>query len=140
METSIDSDVPHFLQTESEELTVQYKGRFLYSKRTPSCSIESLISSISSFEETLFVFASPVLGYGLSSLISQLHSSSFLFIVECDGALANIFEKLEKKWQKENVQYIHSSSMLQIIKKMLKCCNEKLHYEKIFKIFRDYTK
>ena len=118
METYVDSDVPHFLQTESEELTVQYKGRFLYSKRTPSYSVESLISSISSFEETLFVFASPVLGYGLSSLISQLHSSSFLFIVECDVALANIFEKLEKKWQKENVQYIHSSSMLQIIKKI----------------------
>lgn len=118
METSIDSNVPHLLKTECGELTVQYKDRFLYSKRTPSYTIESLISSISSFEKTLFIFASPVLGYGISSIIPRLYSSSFLFIIECDSALAKLFEKTGHDFHKENVQYLYSSNMLEIIKKI----------------------
>ena len=118
METSIDSNVPHLLKTECGELTVQYKDRFLYSKRTPSYTIESLISSISSFEKTLFIFASPVLGYGISSIIPRLHSSSFLFIIECDSALAKLFEKTGHDFHKENVQYLYSSNILEIIKKI----------------------
>ncbi|MGP1438550.1 MAG: motility associated factor glycosyltransferase family protein [Treponema sp.] len=116
MDVSI--DVPILCETEGGEHTVQYMGRFLYSKRSPSSSIESLISSILSFENTLFVFASPVLGYGLSSLISKLLPSSFLLIVECDVALAKLFEKTEHKWQAQNVQYLHSSNMLEIMQKV----------------------
>ncbi len=118
MGTSIDSDTPLLFETEGGEYTVQYKGRFLYSKRSPSSSIESLISSISSFEDTLFIFASPLLGYGLSSLVLRLQSSSFLFIVEYDDLLAKLFEETPHKWEKENVQYFHSSNMLEIIKKL----------------------
>ena len=118
MTTSIDSNVPFLLETEGGERTVQYKGRFLYSKRSPSASVESLISSISSFEDTLFIFASPVLGYGLSSFISHLQSSSFLLIVECDVFLAKLFEQTPYEWKKENVQYFYSSNVLEIIKKL----------------------
>ena len=118
MGTSIDSDTPLLFETEGGERTVQYKGRFLYSKRSPSASVESLISSISSFEDTLFIFASPLLGYGLSSLVLRLQSSSFLFIVEYDDLLAKLFEETPHKWEKENVQYFHSSNMLEIIKKL----------------------
>ena len=118
MGTSIDSDTPLLFETEGGEYTVQYRGRFLYSKRSPSSSIESLISSISSFEDTLFIFASPLLGYGLSSLVLRLQPSSFLFIVEYDDLLAKLFEETPHKWEKENVQYFHSSNMLEIIKKL----------------------
>ena len=118
METSIDSSTPLLFETEGGEYTVQYKGRFLYSRRAPSSSVENLISSISSFESTLFILVSPVLGYGLSSLISRLHSSSFLFIIECDRALANLFEKSKCKFVNTNVQYLHSSNMLEIIRKI----------------------
>lgn len=118
MDTSINLNTPLLVKTEGEECTVQYKGRFLYSKKAPSSSIESLISSISSFESTLFLFASPVLGYGLISLISKLLPSSFLFIIECDEKLANLFEKNKANWKASNVQYLYSSNTLEIIKKI----------------------
>lgn len=119
VETSIDVTSPLLVKTEGGEYTVQYKGRFLYSKKAPSSSVETLISSISSFENTLFIFASPVLSYGLSSLISHISSSSFIFIVECDEALASLFEKAKQNYQqRQNVYYIHSSNILEIIKKI----------------------
>ncbi len=118
METYVDSNVPHVVETEAGEQTVQYKGRFLYSKKAPSSSIEALISSITSFENTLFIFASPVLGYGISSLVSHLHPSSFLLIVECDEQLANLFERTSKKLQKENIKYFCSFDIIEIIKKL----------------------
>ncbi|MGP1440081.1 MAG: 6-hydroxymethylpterin diphosphokinase MptE-like protein [Treponema sp.] len=118
MQTLLDVDAPLLVETEAGEHTVQYKGRFLYSKKAPSSSIKSLISSILSFENTLFVFASPVLGYGLSSLISKLPLSSFLAIVECDETLDILFKKNGCQLQEKNLQYFHSSNILEIIKKL----------------------
>lgn len=118
MQILLDVDAPLLVETEAGEHTVQYKGRFLYSKKAPSSSIKSLISSILSFENTLFVFASPVLGYGLSSLISKLPLSSFLAIVECDETLDILFKKNGCQLQEKNLQYFHSSNILEIIKKL----------------------
>ena len=118
MEISVNSDAPLLIKTEGGEHTVQYKGRFLYSKKSPSSSVSTLISSITSFENTLFVFASPVLGYGLPFIISHLHSSSYLLIVEYDNALASLFEKTGHNWKSKNIQYLHSSNIGEIIKEV----------------------
>ncbi|ULQ60477.1 hypothetical protein K7I13_03985 [Brucepastera parasyntrophica] len=74
--------------------SVSYKNRFLYSKYDPSKSILSAIHDLSLKPETLFLCISPVLGYGLEELLSNLPPDSFVLAIEHDSALFSFEEQL----------------------------------------------
>ena len=99
------------------EYTVLYKERFLYSKRYPSQKIEALVSSVEPLERHLYIFASPLLGYGVWNLIEKLPTSSFAIFVECDRKLANVFEEyfLNIHSDAKRLNYINSASIENII-------------------------
>ena len=92
MTKSINSASPLIIQTEVGQ-TVFYKERFLYSKHNPLRQIEKTISLLKKTEKTLFIFASPVLGFCASSFIEELPASSFLLFLECDELLGKVFEE-----------------------------------------------
>ena len=106
--------MPQIIKVESEH-TVLYKERFLYSKRCPSQKIEALVSSVEPLERHLYIFASPVLGYGAWSLIKKLPSSSFVIFVECDKELSNVFEEHFLNTNVALLNYIYSEDIASII-------------------------
>lgn len=121
MDSNID-DLPQLVDT-GAGFTVFYKERFLYSKRVPNRQIDVIISSIEhsihSKEKTLFLFTSPLLGYGVVKLLSILPRSSFLFFLECDNNLGKIFEEFYSKIpRKNNVTYLLSSNIMKILEKI----------------------
>ncbi|UTC63103.1 motility associated factor glycosyltransferase family protein [Treponema sp. OMZ 787] len=67
--------------------SVLYKGKYLYSKRSPQKNILQLVSSIAVKSETLVLCVSPVLGYGLKELLEKLPHNSFLLGLEADEEL-----------------------------------------------------
>ncbi|UTY30523.1 6-hydroxymethylpterin diphosphokinase MptE-like protein [Treponema putidum] len=70
--------------------SVLYKGKYLYSKRSPQKNILQLISSIVIQNETLVLCVSPALGYGLKELIKKLPEDSFALGLEADEELLNL--------------------------------------------------
>jgi len=68
-------------------LSVSYGGRSLYSSRDPARTPERAAREADIPPETLVVCASPLLGYGLDTLLARLPSGSAVLAVERDEAL-----------------------------------------------------
>jgi len=107
---SVDAEfIPPRVEETQGGATVFYKSRYLYSKRQPRKQIETVVASFLSSERTLFIFASPVLGYGVPQLINTLHPSSFLLLIEYDEFLGTLFE--DSFWKKFNTYLINASNV-----------------------------
>lgn len=113
---------PRVEQTQGGD-TVFYQNRYLYSKRQPRKQIETVIASLFPSERTLFLFASPTLGYGAIQMVDVLPASSFLFFIECDEQLGNLFEK--SFWKefissntKKNIKYVCTRDVQEAIKQI----------------------
>ena len=69
--------------------TVEYKGRFLYSKYNPAKAIENYIDKMQILSGTLVIACSPLLWYGIEKLSSLLPENCEIIALESDE---NLFE------------------------------------------------
>lgn len=69
--------------------TVEYKGRFLYSKYNPAKAIETYIDKMQVLSGTLIIACSPLLWYGIEKLKSLLPENCEIIALENDE---NLFE------------------------------------------------
>lgn len=69
--------------------TVEYKGRFLYSKYNPAKAIEAYIDKMQILSGTLVIICSPLLWYGIEKLKSLLPENCEIIALENDE---NLFE------------------------------------------------
>ena len=67
--------------------TVFYKNKFLYSKYNPSATAEKTIENTQIEKATLVIATSPVLFYGMESLLEKIDEKSFVLAVESDKNL-----------------------------------------------------
>lgn len=79
--------------------TVEYKGRFLYSKYNPAKAIETNIDKMQILSGTLVVICSPLLWYGIEKLKSLLPENCEIIALENDE---NLFE-LAMQNNRENI-------------------------------------
>lgn len=73
--------------------TVEYKGRFLYSKYNPSKAIESIIDRLVILEGSLVVISSPALWYGFDTLQKKIPENCTIIALECDDELYRLAEE-----------------------------------------------
>lgn len=69
--------------------TIEYRSRYLYSKINP-LRIERVISNLELKGNTLYIFPSPLLFYGVEILIERLPNNSSIIFIEVDDALYNL--------------------------------------------------
>lgn len=67
---------------------MEYRGRCLYSRVAPREAPERVVRDLEPLPETLYIVPSPLLGYGLPSLLDKLPESSAVLAVEADPVLA----------------------------------------------------
>lgn len=86
--------------------SVLYNNRLLYSKYSPTASIEKLIDKLTIQENTLVLCYAPVLFYGFEKLLEKLPENSFALAIETDEILfdfsltyeSNISKKYKNKY------------------------------------------
>lgn len=71
----------------NEEVSVFYRNHYLYSKYSPSNTIEKIISSLEIKSRTLILAFSPTLPYGIKNLQKKLKDNCFILAVEPDKTL-----------------------------------------------------
>ena len=92
--------------------TVEYRGRFLYSKYSPDRSINSLIQKLELLPSTLVIINSPVLFYGLTALIQKLPDDCEILAVEDDANLLSLARDSLERLKSENPQIDFSCTAL----------------------------
>ncbi len=80
------SDTPCTVKT-SQGFSVQYKGRYLYSKYNPTATILRTVLQLRLQPDTLVLCCSPCLCYGIAELSDRLPKGCFLFGCEADRNL-----------------------------------------------------
>jgi len=70
--------------------SINYKGQNLYSRYNPSRTPERIAGEVVMEGETLYILPSPLLFYGVSSLLDALPESSFILGIECDEELMKL--------------------------------------------------
>jgi hypothetical protein len=70
--------------------SIQYKGRWLYSRRDPGAAPLAAALATPTRPETLYVVHSPCLCHGLRELLEQLPASSAVLCIEVDSHLRSI--------------------------------------------------
>lgn len=70
--------------------SVEYRGRCLYSRVAPREGPERIVRSLEPLPDTLYVVPSPLLGYGLGTLLERIPASSAVLALEAEPALASL--------------------------------------------------
>ncbi len=104
-----DSAQPCLVDT-GQGLSVLYRDRYLYSRYAPAKQSEVLVHSLTAREQTLFYIPSPLLGYGISSLLQNLPVGCAVIAVEIDQALHRITDLSEAIKKDSRFCYLHSNS------------------------------
>ncbi len=91
----IEENKPRLVETGSgfSVFTVEYRGRFLYSKYNPSRSIEAVIEKTEIQPSTLIILNSPCLFYGLEKLLEKLPADCCILAIEDDDNLLDLAKK-----------------------------------------------
>ena len=71
----------------SQGFSVSYKDHFLYSKYNPSKNIITAVQNLQVLPGTIILCFSPLLGYGLSELLSKLPENCLIILCEADTEL-----------------------------------------------------
>ncbi len=91
--------------------TVEYKGRFLYSKYSPTRSICSIVQNMAVQPSTLVLVNSPALFYGLVDLLQKLPDDCVVLAVEDDDNLLELarssLENLKEKNPRQDFSSVH---------------------------------
>lgn len=69
--------------------TVEYNGRFLYSKYSPDKAIETTVEKLNILPGTIILINSPALWYGLESLFKKTPEDCIFIALEADTELYN---------------------------------------------------
>lgn len=80
---------PCFVQTQ-QGVSIEYQGKYLYSKYNPSKNIELFISNLQILPGTIFLCCSPTLNYGIESLLNKISDNCLLVLCEKDPELYKI--------------------------------------------------
>ncbi|MBN1242372.1 MAG: DUF115 domain-containing protein [Spirochaetales bacterium] len=70
--------------------SVSWRGAFLYAPRDPDKIPERIAREAPLPPDTLFVIPSPLLGYGLPTLLERLGGGSALLLIEAEGELESL--------------------------------------------------
>ena len=71
-------------------LSINYRGKSLYSKYNPSKNSEKIANDAILKSDTLYFIPSPLLLYGLDIILNKLPESSFIICIEVDQSLMKI--------------------------------------------------
>ncbi len=109
------------IRAECGELNVMYKGRTLYSRYAPSASAERAAVRAEILENCIYVIPSPLLEYGISSLMEQIPSSSAVLALETDEDLAGLaFESAGKREGYTRVLAVDTPSLYKVFSALQK--------------------
>lgn len=105
----INNQKPCLVDTK-QGFSVFYKNKFLYSKYNASSAIEKTIEQLQILPDTLILAYSPVLGYGLNSLLTKLPKNCFVLALEYDENLfafskEYLLKNYKELFQIENFSY-----------------------------------
>ena len=84
------------------ELNIHYHGKVLYSRYNPSASAERLAGNTVLKPRTIYLVPSPLLGYGIESLVRKLPEDSLLLGLETDQSLMAVSTPCIQKYHKKN--------------------------------------
>jgi hypothetical protein len=86
----MEKEPPLVVEAAKEGSFVLYGGSALYSRVYPRSAPERIAASIDLCPETLYIVPSPLLGYGLATLLERLPDSSFVLAMEAEPPLADL--------------------------------------------------
>ncbi|WP_407396781.1 6-hydroxymethylpterin diphosphokinase MptE-like protein [Treponema sp.] len=104
--------------------TVEYKGRFLYSKYNPTKAVESLIEKTEILPGTLILIFSPLLWHGLDKLLEKLPEDCSIIAIEADPKLEELARmKLGKSalWTETDIKIFNLDNASIIETEIKKC-------------------
>ncbi|PIE05038.1 MAG: hypothetical protein CSA76_01105 [Spirochaetales bacterium] len=78
------------LESTEHGLTVEAAGRYLYSRYNPSSRPQKAALAVESAEQCLYFVPSPLLGYGLQTLLDRIPESSHILALEVSEELENL--------------------------------------------------
>ncbi len=81
---------PRIAEAERGGFFVEYRGIPLYSRVDPRATPERSAAGLPLQEDTLYLVPSPLLGYGLGTLLDRLPASSAVLALEADSRLAEL--------------------------------------------------
>lgn len=81
---------PRVAEAADGGFSVEYRGRGLYSRVAPREGPERIVRALRPLPDTVYIVPSPLLGYGLASLLERLPASSAVLALEADPALADL--------------------------------------------------
>ncbi len=82
--------------------SVYYQDRFLYSKYAPKKTIQGAVENLEILPGTLFVISSPLLWYGLGTLLNRLPENCFILALEKDFELYTLSKKILQEEKNKN--------------------------------------
>lgn len=85
-----EESLPRVARAARGGFSVEYRGRSLYSRVAPQESPERIVRDLEPLPNTLYFLPSPLLGYGIRSLLERIPASSAVLAVEADPALAEL--------------------------------------------------
>lgn len=86
----MDGDAPRLVETAGGGTSLFYRGRWIHSRFAPVEAAAKTALSADILPETLYIIASPGLGYGLMELASRLPDDSAILCLEADPALLRL--------------------------------------------------
>lgn len=105
------STTPCLIQTK-QGVSIEYQGKFLYSKYNPSKNIENYISSLQILPGTIFLINSPVMNYGINNLLYKLEKNCILIICEKDPNLRKLIDEYINTYNSNQAVFYPSLSEL----------------------------
>lgn len=104
----------------SRGFSVLYRGKYLYSKYNPPQAINRYIEQLEITDSTLFLCFSPILPYGLNTLLEKLPESAYVLAVECDQALMRLsLDNGERSvFAHQQFSYIRTDAVSEVIHKI----------------------
>ena len=107
MENNANNEEPCLVPASGQGFSVFYRNRYLYSRYNPEAASVKTAESYTISPQTLVLCFSPLLGYGLSELISRLPQGCALILIEADEALFKLSNAYVQKLIKDK-PYIYN--------------------------------
>jgi len=89
-----------------DQYTVLYKDTYIYDKNNPILKIDQKLNNIEIKKNTLIIVPSPVLFYGLKTLLNKLPENCFVLCVEYEKELYELKERPESDYLPE-IEYLN---------------------------------
>src|SRR6056297_2662629 len=120
------NEAPRLVNT-SGETSVVYKNTNLYGTSSPSGSANARADSFVLKTDTLYELASPLLWYGVPSILRKMPESSFLIAVEADPHLAGLSDDALPRdvSSSARIDFLHSVDVHTVFSHILKLGLEK---------------